>query len=331
MAERAGEKKRLIIKRVSEMLVVSGNGNKALASEIASGLGTELGDLTVDRFSDGESQIQIGESMRGKHVFVVQSVCKPVNDNLMDLLIMLDALKRASARRMTAVIPYYGYARQDKKVNPREPITAKLVADLLQTAGAHRVMVMDVHSPSIQGFFNIPVDHLSSLPTVVDYFKKKNIGGKDTVIVSPDVGGVVRARKMANWVNSTIAIISKRRPKPNVAEVSEIIGSVEGMKCMMVDDMVDTAGTLVKGAEMLVKCGAKEVSAYCTHGILSGPAVERIDNSVLKELIITDTIPLSPEIKSPKIKVISMAKVFREAILRAFKEESISTLFLEKK
>lgn len=331
MAKRAGVKRTWTISRVSEMLLVTGNGNAALAGKIAGCLDTQLGDITVDRFSDGESQIQIRESMRGKDLYVIQSVCRPVNDNLMDLLIMLDALKRASARRITAVIPYYGYARQDKKVNPREPITARLVADLLETAGAHRVMTMDVHSAAIQGFFNIPVDHLSSLPTVVKYFKSRKIGGRNTVIISPDVGGVPRARKVANWVESSLAIISKRRPKPNVAEVAEIIGSVEGMKCVMIDDMVDTAGTLTRGAEMLMKHGAKEVSAYCTHGVLSGPAIERINDSIFKELIITDTIPLPDEKCCPKIKVISVAEVFGEAIVRAFKEESISSLFLEKK
>ncbi len=320
------------IPKIVEMVLVTGNGNPVLARDIADCLDMELADVTVDRFSDGESQVQIGEtqSMRGKNVFVIQSVCNPVNDNLMDLLIMIDALKRASASRITAVIPYYGYARQDKKVNPREPITAKLVADLLETAGVNRIMAMDLHSAAIQGFFNIPVDHLSSLPTVVSYFKKNGIGGKDTVIISPDVGGVARARKVAERVDSPLAIISKRRLRPNVAEVSEIIGAVKGMKCMMIDDIVDTAGTLVKGAELLMKAGAKEVSAYCTHGVLSGPAMERIRGSVLKELLITDTILLPPEHKDPRIKVISVADVFGEAIRRAFEEKSISVLFLKK-
>jgi len=332
MAKSCEKKNVRTIPKYVEMSLVAGQGNPVLSEKIAASIGMELADVTVSRFKDGESHIQIGDqSMRGKNAFVIQSVCRPVNDNLMDLLIMIDALKRASASRITAVIPYYGYARQDKKVNPREPITAKLVADLLETAGVSRVMAMDLHSASIQGFFNIPVDHLTSLPTAVKYFEKHEIGGDGTVIISPDVGGVARARKVAERVGSPLAIISKRRLKANEVEVFEIIGSVAGKKCLMIDDMVDTAGTLIKGAEMLKKAGAKSVSAYCTHGILSEPAVENLRTSQIEELIITDTIPLLPQYKKePKIKVISVAKVFGEAILRAFEEKSISVLFFDK-
>ena len=326
--------KRVFHKR-SEMMLVTGSGNKELARNIAATVGMELAKVEVGKFEDGETRvrIEVGEeqSVRGKHVFVIQPICRPVNDNLMELLIMIDALKRSSAAHITAVIPYYGYARQDKKVIPREPITAKLVADLLETAGVNRVMAMDLHSASIQGFFNIPVDHLSSLPTAVKYFEKHGFGGDGTVIISPDVGGVARARGIAERVGSPLAIISKRRFKANEVEVFEIIGSVAGKRCLMIDDMVDTAGTLIKGAEMLKKAGAKSVSAYCTHGILSESAVENIKESQIEKLIITDTIPLPAEYKcEKKIKVISVAGVFGEAIGRAFEEKSISVLFFEK-
>ncbi len=327
MAKKIVNEKEWQLTKKSMMVLVSGNGNRHLAEKIAGHLHTKLADVMVAQFSDGESRVEVGQSMRGKDVYVIQSVCYPVNDNLMDLLILCDSLKRASAANIIAVIPYYGYARQDKKVNPREPITAKLVAGLLETAGANRVMGMDLHSASIQGFFDIPVDHMSSLPTVIRYFKRRKIGGPETVIVSPDVGGVARARKVAERIDSPLAIISKRRPKPNVSEVAEVIGSVEGKKCMMIDDMIDTAGTLTLGAELLMKNGAKEVSAYCTHGVLSGPAMERIRNSVLKELIITDTIPLPPEKKDKRIKIISVADVFAHAMKRGFERQSISVLF----
>ncbi|MEW5946199.1 MAG: ribose-phosphate pyrophosphokinase [bacterium] len=310
-----------------EMCLVSGNANPELSRRIASYLHQPLGQLKVGRFSDGEINVVVDESMRGKDLFIIQSVCHPVNDNLMELLVMTDGLKRASARTISAVIPYYGYARQDKKVKPREPITAKLIADLLETAGVDRVLVMDLHAASIQGFFNIPVDHLSSIPTVINYLKRRQIGGEDTIVVSPDVGGVVRARMFAERLNSPLAIISKRRRKPNEADIQEIIGSVKGYKCLMVDDMIDTAGTLCKGAAALMRRGAKEVIAFATHPVLSGGAVQKIDESVLKEVIVTDTIPLPRNKRSPKIKVVSVAPVFGEAIMRGFEERSISSLF----
>ncbi|MEW6202667.1 MAG: ribose-phosphate pyrophosphokinase [bacterium] len=312
-----------------ELCLVTGNANKELAQKIAKHINLELGKLEVSTFSDGEIRIEIDEheSMRGKDVFIIQPVCHPVNDNLMELLIMTDALKRASARAIAAVIPYYGYARQDKKVKPREPITAKLIANLLETSGVDRVLAMDLHAASIQGFFNIPVDHLSSTPTVVNYFKQHGIGGKKTVIVSPDVGGVVRARDIANRLNSQLAIISKRRPKPNKTEVYKIIGFVKGYRCVMIDDMVDTAGTLVEGAKALVEKGAKEITAFCTHPVLSGSAIQKIEDSFLKEVLVTDTIPIPAEKRNKKIKVISVANVFAEAILRGFEQRSISELF----
>jgi ribose-phosphate pyrophosphokinase len=323
--------KRVFHKR-SEMMLVTGSGNKELARNIAATIGMELAKVEVGKFADGETcvRVEIGEeqSVRGKHVFVIQSVCRPVNDNLMELLIMIDALKRSSAAHITAVIPYYGYARQDKKVIPREPITAKLVADLLETAGVNRVMAMDLHSASIQGFFDIPVDHLSSLLTAVKYFKERGIGGNSTVVVSPDVGGVARARMVAEQIESPLAIISKRRSQANRVAVFEVIGRVGGKKCLMIDDMADTARTLTAGAGLLKKHGANEVIAYCTHGVLSGDAIDRIRTSQLKELIVTDTIPLPKKFKDEKkIKVISVAKVFGEAIQRAFEDKSISVLF----
>jgi len=318
------------LNRKGEMVLAAGNGNKVLAEAIADYLSTDLCDVVVTRFSDGESRIQIKENMRGMDVFIIQSLCNPVNENLMDLLIMVDAMKRASARRIVAVTPYYGYARQDKKMQSREPITAKLVADLLEKAGVRRTIVMDLHTDSIQGFFNIPVDHLSSLPTVVNHLKQKKYGGDDTVIVSPDVGGVVRARMVQTRLDSNLAIINKRRPKPNVAEMAELVGSVKGKRCVLIDDIIDTAGTLCKGADMLLEQGkAKDVIAFATHGVLSGPAFDRIENSSLKEVIITDTIPLPLDREAPKkIKVISVADVFGEAIIRNFEMRSISELFL---
>lgn len=310
-----------------QLCLVTGNSNPKLAHDIADYLGINLFNVEVSRFSDGELRVDIKDSIRGKDVFIVQPTCPPTNDHLMELFIMLDAMKRASARRMCVVMPYYGYSRQDKKLHPREPITAKLVANLLETLSIKRLLVMDLHADSIQGFFDIPVDHLSSLPIVVNYLKERELCGPDTCVVSPDVGGVVRARNVAERINSPLAIISKRRPKPNQVEISEIIGSVEGMKCVMIDDMADTAGTLCKGAEMLMKKGAVEVHAFCTHGILSGNAVENIQNSDLMELIITDTIPLAPEKRIDKITVVSVAHIFGEAIKNAFEDISISQLF----
>lgn len=310
-----------------QLCLVTGTSNPKLAHDIADYLGIKLFNVEVTRFSDGELRVDIMDSIRGKDVFIVQPTCPPANEHLMELFIMLDAMKRASARRMAVVMPYYGYSRQDKKLHPREPITAKLVANLLETLDIKRLLVMDLHADSIQGFFNIPVDHMSSLPIAVNYLKERGLCGAGTCVVSPDVGGVVRARNVAEKLNSSLAIISKRRPKPNEVEISEIIGSVDGKKCVMIDDMADTAGTLCKGADMLVSKGATEVHAYCTHGILSGNAVENIRNSHLQELIITDTIPLSPEKHIDKITVVSVAHIFGEAIKNAFEDISISQLF----
>jgi ribose-phosphate pyrophosphokinase len=310
-----------------QLCLVTGTSNTRLAKDISEYLGINLFNVEISRFSDGEVRVDVKDSVRGKDVFIVQPTCPPVNENLMELLIMLDAMRRASARRMHVVMPYYGYSRQDKKLSPREPITAKLVANLLEMQGIKRMLVMDLHADSIQGFFNIPVDHLSSMPIIVNYLKHHNLHGPKTCVVSPDVGGVVRARNVAVRINSPLAILSKRRPKPNEAVITEIIGSVEGMKCVMIDDMADTAGTLCKGAEMLMNNGAKEVRAVCSHGLLSGGAVQRIRESVLKELIITDSVPLPPEKRDKKIKVVSVAPLFGEAIKRAFEDISISELF----
>lgn len=310
-----------------ELCLVTGTSNPKLALDIADYLGIKLFNVEISRFQDGEVRVDVKDSVRGKDVFIVQPTCPPVNENLMELLIMLDAMRRASARRMHVVMPYYGYSRQDKKLNPREPITAKLVANLLEMQGIKRMLVMDLHADSIQGFFDIPVDHLSSMPIIVNHLKSINLCGPKTCVVSPDVGGVVRARNVAVRINSPLAIISKRRPRPNVAEVSEIIGSVQGMKCVMIDDMADTAGTLCKGAEMLMNNGAKEVHAFCSHGLLSGDATNRIRDSVLKDLTITDSVPLLPQKMNSKIKVVSVASLFGEAIKRAFEDISISELF----
>jgi len=280
----------------------------------------------VKNFSDGEINVEIDESVRGMDVFAVQSICDPVNNNLMELLILIDALKRASARRITAVLPYYGYARQDRKVSPRAPISAKLVADLITTAGASRILAVDLHAGQIQGFFNIPVDHLFAAPIILDYLKKiKN----SVVIVSPDAGGVERARAYAKRLNASLAIIDKRRDSPNVAQVMNIIGDVSGKSAVLVDDMVDTGGTLVRGAFALMEKGAKEVRACCTHPVLSGQAIEVIMDSPIKEMIVTDTIPLRKEAKTcPKIKVLSISSLLAEAIRRIYEDESVSDLFV---
>lgn len=311
----------------SKLKIFTLNSNKELAEEIAREVGVPLGKSTVTRFSDGEVQINIEESIRGCDVFIVQSTSAPVNEHIMELLIMLDALKRASARTISVVIPYYGYARQDRKARAREPITAKLVADLLTTAGSTRAIVLDLHAPQIQGFFNIPIDHLVAAPILSDYFLEKDIDPSELVIVSPDHGGVTRARKMADRLKAPIAIIDKRRPRPNVAEVMNIVGNVEGKTAILIDDIIDTAGTITIAAQALMESGAKEVYACCTHAVLSGPAIERIDNSVIKELVITNSIELSEEKTSPKIKELSVAKLLGDAIVRVFEEKSVSTLF----
>lgn len=306
--------------------IFSGNANPDLAREIAAYLGTTVGDAAINRFNNGEVQVMVNESVRGKDIFIVQPTCGPiVNDNVMELLIMADAFKRASAKHITAVVPYYGYARQDRKARGREPITAKLMADLLTTAGVTRVVTIDLHAAQIQGFFNIPVDHMPGGPILADYIKEKNL--ENPVVVSPDLGGVSRARLIAEKLNCSIAIIDKRRPEPGVAEVMNLIGSVEGKTAIMVDDMVDTAGSLTEGARALLKFGAKEVYACCTHAVLTAPAMQRIDESGIKELIVTNTIPLTPEKQHPKIKVLSVAPILAETILRIYNELSVSQLF----
>lgn len=305
--------------------IFTGNANPALAREICDYVGVPLGDAKVSRFSDGEIGININESVRGQDVYVVQPTCNPVNDNLMELLIMIDGLRRASARRITAVVPYYGYARQERKSRARDPISAKLVANLIVEAGARRVLAMDLHANAIQGFFDIPVDHLPAAPILSQYFLNKNIS--DLVIVSPDVGGVSRTRNFAYRLGAEIAIIDKRRPSPNVSEIMNIIGNVRGKTVIMVDDIIDTGGTIAQGAQALMNWGAKEVYACCTHPVLSGPAIERLNDSVIKEVVTTNTIPLSKEKASEKIKVLSVAPILGETIVRINKDLSVSTLF----
>ncbi|REJ31345.1 MAG: ribose-phosphate diphosphokinase [Caldibacillus debilis] len=301
------------------------NSNPGLAEEIARFIGVDLGKCSVSRFSDGEVQINIEESIRGCDVFVIQSTSSPVNENYMELLIMIDALKRASARTINIVMPYYGYARQDRKARAREPITAKLIANLLETAGATRMITLDLHAPQIQGFFDIPIDHLMGVPILADYFEKKKL--EDIVVVSPDHGGVTRTRKMAEQLKAPIAIIDKRRPKPNVAEVMNIIGNVEGRTAIIIDDIIDTAGTVAMAADALIENGAKEVYACCTHPVLSGPAIERIEKSHIKELVVTNSIALPAEKKTDKIRQLSVAPLLAEAIVRVFEHKSVSALF----
>ncbi|MBD8005902.1 ribose-phosphate diphosphokinase [Bacillus norwichensis] len=307
--------------------VFSLNSNRTLSEEIAKEIGLELGKCTVSQFSDGEIQINIEESIRGCDVYVIQSTSKPVNKNLMELLIMIDALKRASAKTINIVMPYYGYARQDRKARAREPITSKLVANLIETAGATRVITLDLHAPQIQGFFDVPIDHLMGVPILADYFKERKMVNGDLVIVSPDHGGVTRARRLADRLKAPIAIIDKRRPRPNVAEVMNIVGNVEGKTAILIDDIIDTAGTITLAVNALKEAGAKEVYACCTHPVLSGPAIERIQNSDLKELVVTNSIPLPEEKKIDKIKELSVATLIAEAIIRVHENKSVSTLF----
>jgi ribose-phosphate pyrophosphokinase len=312
----------------NNMIIFSGNANPDLAREIAAYLGTTLGDAVINRFNNGEVQVMINESVRGKDIFIVQPTCGPiVNDNIMELLIMADALKRASAKHITAVVPFYGYARQDRKARGREPITAKLMADLMTCSGITRVVTMDLHAAQIQGFFNIPVDHMPGGPILADYMKEKNFDHKDMIVVSPDLGGVSRARAIATILNCGIAIIDKRRPEPGAAEVMNLIGDVQDKIAIMVDDIVDTAGSLTEGAKALKKFGAKEVYACVTHPILTDPALSRIAQSEIKELVVTNTIPLPPNKKHPKIKVLSVAPILAETILRIHNELSVSQLF----
>lgn len=306
--------------------ILAGNSNKALADAIAAELKTVVSDAEIGKFSDGEINVTLPKTVRGKDVFIVQSTSAPVNDNLMELLIMIDACKRASAGRITAVMPYFGYARQDRKARPRDPITAKLVADMLTSAGADRVLTIDLHAAQIQGFFNIPVDHLYGAPLLARYYKNKM--DENWVVVSPDVGSVGRARNFASRVNATLAIVDKRRPKANAIEVMNVIGDVKGKTCLVVDDMVDTAGTLCQGAEALIKNGAKEVYACCTHGVLSGPAMDRLNASPIKELLVLDTINMPEEIRNnSKVKVVSVAKLIAKAIYTIYSDSSLSAIY----
>jgi len=309
-----------------ELKLFSGNANPALAREICGHLGISLGEATVSSFSDGEIRVRIEENVRGADVFVAQSCCTPVNTSIIELLIMIDALKRSSAYRITAVIPYFGYARQDRKEQPRVPISAKLMADLITTAGADRVLTMDLHAGQIQGFFNIPVDHLYATPVLLDYINKR--GAADLVVVSPDAGGVERARAFAKRLQAQLAIIDKRREGPNNTQVMNIIGDVDGRNVLLLDDMIDTAGTIVQGAQACAEKGARMVWAGCTHAVLSGPALERLQESCLTEVVVTNTIPLNgKEQRCPKLRVLSVAALLGEAITRIHSEESVSSLF----
>jgi ribose-phosphate pyrophosphokinase len=311
--------------RDSKLKVFTCNSNPKLALEIAEYIGIPMGESLTERFSDGEIHIRIDESVRGCDVYVIQSTCAPVNERLMELLVMVDALKRASAKSINVVIPYYGYARQDRKARSRDPITAKLVANLIETAGAHRVISMDLHATQIQGFFDIPVDHLIGVPILGTYFKDKSLN--DIVVVSPDHGGVVRARKLADFLNAPMAIIDKRRPEPNVAEVMNIIGEVKGRTAIVIDDIIDTAGTITLGANALIKEGAKEVYACCTHPVLSGPAMQRLEEAPIREVVVTNTIPLTHPAPCSKLVTLSVAPLIGEAIIRVHEELSISKLF----
>lgn len=313
--------------------VFCGNSNVDLANRIVDYLEMPLGRANIKRFADGEVQISISESVRGYHTYVVQSMSPPANEHIMELLVMIDALKRASASEITVVMPYYGYARQDRKAAPREPITAKLVADLLEAAGATRLISLDLHAAQIQGFFNVPVDHLYASPIFIEDIKQRYIDNEnepnDLVVVSPDAGGVERARAYAKRLHASLVIIDKRRPKPNVAEVMNIIGDVKGLRAIIIDDMIDTAGTLVKAAEAVMKQGAKSICAYASHGVFSPPAVERIRNSVIQEVVVTDSIPLSEDARGcPKIRALSCAALVGEAMSRIHTGASVSSLFI---
>ena len=309
----------------AEYKIFAGNSNTELAQKIADIMGKPLGRATVTKFSDGEVSVNIWETVRGRDIYIIQSTCEPVNDNLMELLIMIDAMKRASAGRINAVIPYYGYARQDRKAKARDAITAKLVANLIVAAGADRVVTMDLHANQIQGYFDIPVDHLVCMPIIAKYFQEKNL--EDVVVVSPDHGSVTRARNMAHYLNCPIAIVDKRRPEPNKSEIMNIIGNIEGKNCILIDDMIDTAGTITNAAKAIKEKGAKSVIAAATHAILSGPAIERIQNSAIEELVLLNTVPLPEEKILPCMKFISVAPIFAEAMLRVHTNDSVSSLF----
>ena len=310
---------------MSNLRILSGNSNPKLAADIAKALGVTPLAAKVGHFNNGETQVMIEESIRGKDIFIIQPTCQPVNDSLMELLVMADACKRASAHNITAVVPYYAYARQDRKTRGREPISAKLVANLMTAAGINRVRAVDLHAGQIQGFFDIPLDHLAGGPAMAKYFLGMDLS--NTVVVSPDLGGVTRARKFADLLDTPIAIVEKRRPEPGMAEVMNVIGDINGKTCIMIDDIVDSAGSLCAGADALVKLGAKEVYACCSHGILSGNAVEKIEKSSLKKLVITDTIPLPEEKQHEKIAVVTLAPMLADFIGAIYNKVSVSKLF----
>lgn len=307
-----------------ELKIFSGSANRALAEAVTQHLGLELNHADVGRFSDNEVRVTIRESIRGADVFIIQPTCAPVNDHLMELLVMMDACRRGSADRITAVIPYYGYARQDKKIRGREPITAKLVANLITTAGANRVLAVDLHADPIMGFFDLPVDQLPGRPIIAAYCREMGFGGDDTVVVSPDVGGVENAKGLADDIQSPLAIIAKRRPRPNEVEVIETIGHLQGKKALLIDDMIDTAGTLVQAAKTCLDKGAAEVHAAATHGVMSGPAIDRLRDSCLKSIVVTDTVPVPPEKQLPNLTVLSMAPLLADAIECIHQDRSVS-------
>ncbi|HEY0221532.1 ribose-phosphate diphosphokinase [Lactovum miscens] len=311
----------------SDLMIFSLSSNLELAERVATEIGLPLGKVSIETFADGELQITVEESVRGRDIYLIQSTSNPVNDNLMEVLIMVDALKRASARTISLVLPYYGYARQDRKAKAREPITSKLVANMISISGVTRVITVDLHASQIQGFFEVPVDHLVGAPLIADYFERQGLSGDGVVVVSPDHGGVTRARKLADFLKTKIAIIDKRRPKANVAEIMNIIGDVNGKKCILIDDMIDTAGTICLAANALRGLGATEVYASCTHAVLSGPAIDRINDSAIKELVVLDTIQRSEAQKSPKIIQISIANLLGEAIIRTHENRPLSPLF----
>jgi len=311
--------------RYKDLKIFTGNANTELAEEITQYLGVTIGASKVTHFSDGEVQVRIDESVRGADVFVIQPTSAPVNENLMELLIMIDAIRRASARRITAVLPYYGYARQDRKTRARDPITAKLVANILTASGARRVVTMDLHAGQIQGFFDIPVDHLPGVPILAEYFLQANL--ENVVVVSPDLGGVTRARDLAERIGAPIAIIDKRRPEPNMVEITNIIGAINGKTVIMIDDIIDTAGTITMGAAALKQWGVKDIYVCCTHGVLSGPALKRLEEAPIKEVVITNTIPVPKEKLIDKIKILSVAPLLGEAIIRIHEDLSVSKLF----
>lgn len=313
----------------SKLKIFALSSNRPLAEKIADEVGVELGDINISQFADGEIKVNIDESIRGDHVYLVQSTSYPVNDHLMELLIAIDALRRASAKTINVVIPYYGYARQDRKAQPREPITAKLVANMLVQAGVDRLVTLDLHAAQIQGFFDIPMDHLLGAPLLANYFIDNHLEGDDVVVVSPDHGGVTRARKLAEFLKSPIAIIDKRRPKANVAEIMNIVGEVQGKTCVIIDDMIDTAGTITLAADALMEKGAKDIYVCCTHPVLSGPAISRLEASPIKKVIITDSISLPREKKLDKIETVTVSQLVGEAIKRIHENRSVSPLFEE--